>query len=67
MGNVISLSQGGLSPALVAASEALHEELWRAIDAAVLKGIPLGLIVGHLEFSKAALIADNFSKVGKDG
>ncbi|WAG76980.1 hypothetical protein LMK08_16525 [Metapseudomonas furukawaii] len=67
MSNVIGLADNGLTPALRHASETLGNEIWDAIDKATAAGIPAGMLVGHLEFVKAAIIDQNFRSVEREG
>ena len=60
---IVQLASGGMTPALKSTSEALGRDLWVAIDKATDAGIPAGLIVGHLEFVKAAIIHQSFEGV----
>jgi hypothetical protein len=57
---VFQLAGNGLTPGLVNASEAMRREIWEAIDKATEAGLPAGLIVGQLEFMKAAIIEAHF-------
>ncbi|MDH4581390.1 hypothetical protein E8F20_05805 [Pseudomonas sp. BN415] len=66
MSNIIGLSDNGLTPTLRNTSTKLGEEIWAAIDKATDAGIPAGLIVGHLEFIKAAIIDQNFRNVERE-
>ncbi|ANI14466.1 hypothetical protein A9C11_10940 [Pseudomonas citronellolis] len=67
MGWVVALSSHGLSPQLIASVERMQDEIWDAIDKAALAGIPAGLLVGQLEFIKAALIEHNFRSSEQEG
>ena len=37
--------------------------MWEAIDKATDSGMPVGLLIGHLEFIKSAIIDQHFHKV----
>lgn len=63
MSKVIPLIDNGLSPALRHAVEDMQSGIWAAIDKAAEAGMPVGLIVGQLEFTKAALIDHHFQKI----
>jgi len=67
MGRVVALSSHGLSPQLIAPVERMQDEIWDAIDKAALAGVPAGLLVGQLEFIKAALIEHNFRSAEQEG
>lgn len=50
----------GLTPEMGRVTEALWKELWDAIDKAADSGMGCGMMVGTLEFIKAALIKSHF-------
>lgn len=67
MSNVVGLADNGLTPALRHTIERLQQELWDAIDKATDAGAPAGLLVGQLEFMKAAIVDQNFRSVEREG
>lgn len=58
--NIEQLLSNGLSPAIRQAMATLLEEINSAAVKAQEAGVPAGLIVGQLEFYKAALISEAF-------
>lgn len=68
MSKVVGLADhcGGMSPALRNTSAVMQDEIWAAINKATESGMPGGLIVGQLEFIKAAIIHQHFQSV-EDG
>lgn len=60
MSNVQALAKAGLTPSLVVAMDGLLNGLSEAVKSAQDAGVPAGLIVGQLEFYKAALIQQTF-------
>lgn len=60
MHNVEVIALDGLTPTLRTAMSKLLDGLAEAVKEAQGKGVPVGLIVGQLEFYKAALIHQTF-------
>lgn len=62
MSNVEALAQDGLTPDLRRSMAELLDGIALAIKKAQDKNVPVGLIVGQLEFYKAALIQTTFNQ-----
>ena len=60
---IVQLADGGLTPALRNSSSQLNADMWEAIDKATDSGMPVGLLIGHLEFIKSAIFDQHFHKV----
>ncbi|MGQ7956498.1 hypothetical protein ACUTAF_02055 [Pseudomonas sp. SP16.1] len=63
---VFQLAGNGLTPGLVNALDAMRREIWESIDKAADAGMPAGLIVGQLEFMKAAIIEAHFRQAEQE-
>ena len=64
MSNVEALAQDGLTPDLRRSMGDLLQGIAAAIKHAQDQKVPVGLIVGQLEFYKAALIQTTFNQQG---
>lgn len=62
MSNIEALAQGGLTPDLRRSMGDLLQSISAAVKQAQDKNVPVGLIVGQLEFYKAALIQTTFNQ-----
>ncbi|MOA58686.1 hypothetical protein D3C78_1831260 [compost metagenome] len=60
MSNVVNLAENGITPALHTSVDAMQADIWAAIDKAAEHGMPIGLIIGQLEFVKSAMINQHF-------
>lgn len=62
MSTVAEFVTQGLPPATITAMRRLQDALWAAIDQSADDKIPTAVVVGQLEFIKAAMIHDRFQE-----